>query len=194
MRDSILRETYTLKKALYDAVSAYTTVGFQSGPVGDASPSYKILLIIFSAIGGSAFSTAGGIKLLRIVVALRVLLMEAEIIVRPTGYTPSRRIGRYYIDERFIRRIMAGIAAFVFTYITLTIIAIILYPGRYKVDDILFEVASALFNIGLSTGITAASAPTGMKLILIAGMLLGRLEVIPFIVSVRQIIYSIRRL
>jgi len=192
-RDSILKNTYTLKQALYDAVSAYTTVGFHSGPVGEASSDYKILLIVFSAIGGSAFSTAGGIKVLRIAVALKVLSMEAETIVKPSGYTPKRRMGRYYVDERLVRRVMAGIAAFVFVYIILVLAAIMLYPNKYAADDILFETASALFNIGLSTGITAASAPTGIKVILIAGMLMGRLEVLPFIIAARQVIYSLKR-
>ncbi|MCE4601833.1 MAG: hypothetical protein F7B18_01475 [Desulfurococcales archaeon] len=192
-RDALLREAYTLRQAIYDAVSAYTTVGFQSGPLGEASGDYKIWLIVLSAIGGSAFSTAGGIKVLRIAVALKVLTMEAETIVKPQGYAPKRRMGRYYVDERLVRRVMAGIAAFVFTYIILVVTAILLYPNMYKADDILFEMASAVFNIGLSTGITAASAPTGMKILLVTGMLLGRLEVIPFIVAARQVIYMARR-
>ncbi|MEB3862363.1 MAG: TrkH family potassium uptake protein [Desulfurococcales archaeon] len=192
-RDALLREVYTLRQALYDAVSAYTTVGFQSGPLGEASGDYKIWLIVLSAIGGSAFSTAGGIKVLRIAVALKVLVMEAETIVKPQGYAPRRRMGRYYVDERLVRRVMAGIAAFVFAYIILVVTAILLYPNMYKADDILFEMASAVFNIGLSTGITAASAPTGIKILLSVGMLLGRLEVIPFIVAARQVIYMARR-
>ena len=192
-RDTILMQAYTLRQAIYDAVSAYTTVGFQAGPLADASGDYKIWLIVLSAIGGSAFSTAGGIKVLRIAVALKVLAIEAETIVKPTGYSPNRRLGRYYVDERFMRRVMAGIAAFVFSYITLVVLAILLHPTFYKADDVLFEVASALFNIGLSTGITAASAPVTMKIILIAGMLLGRLEVLPFIVAARQVLYSIGR-
>ena len=42
-------------------------------------------------------------------------------------------------------------------------------------------------NVGLSTGISAASAPVGAKLILIAAMLLGRLEVITYLIALRAL-------
>lgn len=191
--DPLLREVYTLKQALYDAVSAYTTVGFQSGNLGSSTPSYKILLLIYSAIGGTAFSTAGGIKILRIVIATKVLSMEADTLARPSGYTPSRKLGKYTLNEQLIRRTMATITAFTITYILLVAIVILVYPDLYRVEDVLFEVGSAIFNIGLSTGITSASAPIIVKLVLIAGMIMGRLEVLVFFITIKQLVLQIRK-
>ncbi|MEB3779476.1 MAG: TrkH family potassium uptake protein [Desulfurococcales archaeon] len=194
INDPILRGAYTMKQAIYDAVSAYTTVGFQSGDLGSASPSYKTLLLVFSAIGGTAFSTAGGIKILRIVIAAKVLSMEAEVFSRPHGYTPSRRMGKYILDERLIRRTMATITAFTFIYIILLTVVVMLYPETYKIEDLMFEVGSALFNIGLSTGITSASAPILIKVVLIVGMLMGRLEVLVFFIALKYVVNWVKRM
>ncbi len=193
IRDPVLRDAYTLKQAVYDTLSAFTTVGFQSGPLGDASDAFKLLLIGFSAIGGSAFSTAGGIKVLRLAITLKVLAMEARMILAPVGYVPMRKIGKYYVDEDLIRRTMATISVFVLAYAALTGLALILYSSIYSAADIAFEVASGIFNIGLSTGISSAAAPTGMKLILASSMLMGRLEVMVFLVAAIHLVASIKK-
>ena len=48
-------------------------------------------------------------------------------------------------------------------------------------------------NVGLSVGVTAASAPTGVKALLMLAMLLGRLEVVAYIIALRYVIARLRR-
>jgi len=188
MRDPGFQENFTPLQVLFHIVSAFATAGFQAGSIHDTNDSYKIILAVLSLIGGSAFSTAGGIKVLRILIAAKSIGIETSLITHPPGYVPKRRLGRYILDEDLVRRTLATISAFVGTYVLLVIVLAALYPGQYLLGDVVFEIASAMGNVGLSAGITAASAPVGAKLVLIAAMLLGRLEVVAYLVALRLLI------
>ncbi len=188
LRDPAFRDSMTPAQVLFHVVSAAATAGFQAGDLHATSESYKIILAVLSLIGGSAFSTAGGIKILRILIAAKSIAIEADMVVHPPGYRPRRSLGTYILNEELVRRTLATIAAFTWTYVLLVVLLAALYPGAYDLGDVFFEVASAMGNVGLSTGITAASAPLGAKLVLIAAMLLGRLEVIAYIVFARIIL------
>ena len=188
LRDPYFEHNMSLLQVEFHVVSAFATAGFQAGDLHATGESYKILLAILSLIGGSAFSTAGGIKVLRILIAARSISMEADLVVHPRGYVPRRSLGQYVIDEDLVRRTLATIAAFTWTYVLLVMALAALYPGLYDLGDVFFEIASAMGNVGLSAGISAASAPEGAKLILIAAMLLGRLEVVAYIVALKSIV------
>ncbi|MDK2383887.1 MAG: potassium transporter TrkG, partial [Candidatus Korarchaeota archaeon] len=166
--------------------SSSATAGFQAGDLGLANDSYKTLLTTLALVGGSAFSTAGGIKVMRILIALKSLSIEAGSVMHPAGYTPSRRLGRYVLDEPLIRRTLAVVTAIIVTHNVLTMMLAGLYPSMYTLADAAFEVASAMGNVGLSVGISSAHAPLGAKLILIAAMTLGRLEVITYLVALKK--------
>ena len=187
LRDPLFQEHMDPLRVVFHVVSASATAGFQAGDLHSTSESYKIILAVLSLAGGSAFSTAGGIKVLRILIAARSIGIEADMVVHPRGYRPRRRLGRYVLNEELVRRTLATIAAFTWTYVLLVVVLASLYPGVYDLGDVFFEVASAMGNVGLSTGISAASAPVGAKLILIAAMLLGRLEVITYLIALRAL-------
>ena len=110
----------------------------------------------------------------------------------PRGYVPRKRIGHLKLDEAIMRRSLAVIAAFMLAYSVLLITAFMLYSDRYEPMKLIFEVTSALANIGLSAGVTSPEAPLGLKLILITGMLLGRLEVVPYIVALSYLVRFLR--
>ncbi len=59
--------------ALFLAVSAQTTTGFATTPVAGLAPAAKLVLIVSMLIGGDMGSTAGGIKIFRLLVLGRVL-------------------------------------------------------------------------------------------------------------------------
>lgn len=188
LKDPSFHNAFQPIQVWFHVVSAFATAGFQAGNLHTASESYKILLAILSIIGGSAFSTAGGIKVLRLLISLKSISYEADLVVHARGYMPRKRLGNYYLNEDLIRRTLATVAAFVLTYSLLVITLASIYPGMYDLGDIMFEIASAMGNVGLSTGISAAAAPIGAKIILIMGMLLGRLEVVAYIAALRFIL------
>lgn len=185
LRDPSFHHAFRPIQVWYHVVSAFATAGFQAGDLHNTSESYKIILAILSIIGGSAFSTAGGIKVLRLLISMKSISYEADLVVHARGYMPRRRLGNYTLDEDLVRRTLATVTAFILTYTSLVALMAAVYPGMYDLGDIMFEIASAMGNVGLSAGISAAAAPVGAKLILIAAMLLGRLEVVAYIATLR---------
>ncbi|GAB6148168.1 TrkH family potassium uptake protein [Stetteria hydrogenophila] len=192
LRDPGLRHAYTPLQMVFHTVSAATTTGFQAGDLSKASDAYKAFLAMLCLVGGSAFSTAGGIKVIRLVIVAKALSVETETILHPYGYKPKLRVGRYLADDEVVRRVLAVSAAMVAAHVLLTLILAGLYP-QYSLADAAFETASALGTVGLSVGITSAAAPTGVKLLLAAAMLLGRLEVIPYIIALKYVARRLRR-
>jgi trk system potassium uptake protein TrkH len=77
---------------------------------------------------------------------------------------------------------MISAATFIFLFISTLIVAALLLAytlGETEdLDEILFEAASALGSVGLSSGITGADMPTGSKYVLMTAMWIGRLEVV----------------
>ncbi len=185
--DPGFHSTYTRMQVFFHIVSAFATGGFQAGDIHASSEAYRILLTILCLIGGSAFSTAGGIKVIRLLIAMKSIKMESENILYPKGYKPSRKLGRYFLDEAMVRRVLATITAFITVYIVLVVLLATFAP-YYDVGDDFFEVASAMGNVGLSAGISSAAAPIAAKIVLITAMLLGRLEVIAYLIALRYII------
>lgn len=65
---------------------------------------------------------------------------------------------------------------------------LILPPGQYTLENIIFEVESAQGNVGLSAGITGpTSLPAAGKVLFLFNMWIGRLEIICIIVTLRAI-------
>jgi trk system potassium uptake protein TrkH len=94
-RSPEMRVEYSVADAIYNALSALTTVGYSTASLEPASSAYIVLLIVLSFIGGSAFSTAGGIKILRLLIVVKAIEIEVKSLVMPRGYVPRRRLGSF---------------------------------------------------------------------------------------------------
>ena len=64
--------------SIFHVISASTTTGFQFIDLSNISTSGKIVLIVLMLIGGTAFSTAGGIKIARIILIFHKLINYKE--------------------------------------------------------------------------------------------------------------------
>jgi trk system potassium uptake protein TrkH len=157
----------TITGALFQSITA-RTAGFNTVDISAMSPSSRFVLILLMFIGGSPGSTAGGIK----TVTLAVIIMAAIAALRKRHEVEMFR--------RSIRVVVVGRA------VTVTLLfATVLFGGTlmlsitensngFTMSDIMFEAASALGTVGLTTGITSLLTTAG-KLIIIAMMLIGRL-------------------
>jgi trk system potassium uptake protein TrkH len=157
----------TFTNALFQSITA-RTAGFNTVNISAMSPSSKFVLILLMFIGGSPGSTAGGIK----TVTIAVIIM--------TTIAALRKRQEVELFRRSVRVVVVGRAVTV----TLLFVAV-LFSGTlalsitensncFTFSDIMFEAASALGTVGLTTGITSFLTTTG-KLIIIAMMLIGRL-------------------
>ncbi|MHC4644263.1 MAG: TrkH family potassium uptake protein [Planctomycetota bacterium] len=156
-----------LLDAFFQSVTA-RTAGFNTVDVSTMSASSKFILILLMFIGGSPGSTAGGIK----TVTLAVVIMTAIAALRKRGEVEMfKRSIRIAVVGRAITVTMLFIAVLFATTLALNITE---HDNDFTMSQIMFESASALGTVGLSTGITPALTGPG-KLIIIAVMLIGRL-------------------
>jgi trk system potassium uptake protein TrkH len=156
--------------ALFQSVTA-RTAGFNTVDISSLSASSRFVLILLMFIGGSPGSTAGGIK----TVTLAVVLM--------TAVTALRKRQEVEMFKRSVRIVVVGRAI----TITLLFVAVLFIAtlalsitensNGFIMSDIMFETASALGTVGLSTGVTGplTTLTDAGKLIIIATMLIGRL-------------------
>lgn len=161
------------------ALSAQTTTGFSTLPVADLSDSTKFVLILFMLVGGNVGSTAGGIKIVRLLVILKLIRF---VIVR-SGLPPEAVIHPRLMDRRLESVEIERCFLLVFLFLLVIVLSwfVFILMG-WPVLDSLFEVVSATCTVGLSTGISSAALPAVLKSVLCLDMLMGRLEIVAFLV------------
>ena len=160
-------------------ISAQTTTGFSTMPVSDMDPVSKVVMIISMLIGGSVGSSAGGFKLLRLLIFLRMLHLFIRQSAMPPHAIAEPFIGDQKLNSDDMLRAMQLILLFV-GIVVLSWIPFVLMG--YDPLDALFEVASACGTVGLSTGISRPDLELLLKSILCFDMLAGRLEVVALLV------------
>jgi len=156
--------------ALFQSITA-RTAGFNTVDVSAMSASSRFVLILLMFIGGSPGSTAGGIK----TVTLAVVLMTAVAALRKRQEVEMfKRSVRIVVVGRAITVTLLFVAVLFISTLALSITE---NSNGFIMSDIMFETASALGTVGLSTGVTGplTTLTDAGKLIIIATMLIGRL-------------------
>lgn len=161
------------------ALSAQTTTGFASLDVGALDPAARITLAGSMLVGGGVGSTAGGFKILRLLILLRLL----QILLHRTRLV-EHAVVEYRLGETRIEP-EEGLRALLVVVLYIGVVALSWLPfaaAGYDPLNALFEVVSATATVGLSTGITALELDPWLKGVLCLDMLLGRLEVLALLV------------
>ena len=161
-----------MKLASFQSISAHTTVGFNNYDIGSINVGGIFIMVILMIIGASPSGTGGGIKTTSITALIAVLL---SILKRRNHIT-------FFNKEIPAPNIYLAVSSAIF-YSFILIIgtwAMLMVDGQnFGFEKILFEVASALSTVGLSTGITGELSDSG-KLIISILMFIGRLGVLTF--------------
>lgn len=156
--------------AFFQAMTAMTTVGFNSINIADLSKGSLLLIIVLMVIGASPSGTGGGLKTTSFSAILGVMLSAIR----------GRREVTFWGRPVPFERIWTAVASLGFYLASLLI-------GVYLLDltetstfvENAFEAASALGTVGLSMGITASLSSIG-KLIIILLMFCGRMGPLTF--------------
>ena len=161
------------------AFSAQTTAGFSSMPCAQLDAGSKLVLIFSMLVGAGLGSTGGGFKLLRLLIAASVFrLILLRTCLPKHAVIEPRLAGRRLQDEEIH-------AALLLIVLFVAVVALSWLPFvamGYSPLDSLFEVVSAMGTVGLSVGLTSATLPALLKAILCVDMLMGRLEIIAWLV------------
>jgi trk system potassium uptake protein len=165
--------------ALLLGMSTQSTTGFTTLAVAELDDASKLAMIGSMLIGGSVGSTAGGFKLLRLLLVLRLLQLVLARAAAPRHAVIEARLGGRRVDDEDLWRAMLLMVMFVLV-VFLSWLAFIAHG--YPPLDALFEVASATGTVGLSTGIARPDLEPVLKAILCFDMLAGRLEIFALLV------------
>lgn len=156
--------------SFFQTMTAMTTVGFNTVDFGVFTQAMMLICIFLMYIGASPSGTAGGIKITTLTAVFAVMKSQLQ------GSKHITFFGRIIPYER----LHTALSAFIFyTIIILVGTFLITITNDLKFEHILFEVASALGTVGISTGITSNLNMFG-KLVIIALMFIGRLGVLTF--------------
>lgn len=164
---------------LVQGVSAQSTSGFGTLDIAGLDNGSKLTLILSMFIGGGLGSTAGGIKLLRLIILLRLIQLLLQRSGLPEHALSQARLYGRPLEEGDIQGALLLILLFLLV-VTGSWMVFVAYG--YPPMDALFEVVSASATVGLSTGITSAHLEPELKMLLCFDMLVGRLEVIALLV------------
>ena len=147
-----------------------------------------MMMMVAMIIGGSANSTAGGIKVFRCYYLLRGIIWSVEKMVSPRAAVIPLKIHTRKVDVVQ----MANIGIFCFAYLLLLLVGTALFMlFGYSFFDSSFQMISALGTVGLQTmDLAVLAAP--LKVTLIIAMLLGRLEIFPLLILARSAYRSLR--
>jgi len=178
-QSNIFSLSEALRHAPIMAFSAQSTAGFSTYNLADFDPCSKLTLIIAMIVGGGAGSTAGGIKIIRLLIFIRLLQIIILRISLPRHAVIQPRIYGERISESQIREALL----FILLFAVVILLSWLPFVGMgYDPLDALFEVVSATGTAGLSVGITSSDLPVMLKTILCVDMLLGRLEILALLV------------
>ena len=173
----------TFRNALFQVVSIITTTGFATVDYLQWQPILVILIFSLFFFGGSAGSTGGGIKIMRIVLLIKNSYYELRRMIHPNAVIPVR-FNKNSVSEQIITNVLAFFIFYFIVFFLSTIAFTLIEPDM---ESSMGAVATSLGNIGPGLGNVGPAetfahiAPAG-KWFLSFLMLLGRLELFTVLV------------
>ena len=168
---------------LFQAVSIATTTGFTTADFSMWPTAVPVLLVFASFIGGSAGSTAGGIKVIRWLLVYKQGVREIVRLVHPSAEIPVK-LGNKAVPHRVVDAVWGFFSIYVIVFAGMMLA--MMATGLDQVTAF-SAVAATLNNLGPGLGDVSRgfmSLSDVAKWISIAGMLLGRLEIFTLLVLV----------
>lgn len=173
-----------LRESSFNVTSIITTTGFSSGDYTFWGTFPLMVFFLLMMVGGCTGSTSGSIKIYRYQIMFEVAKAHIYQMRRPHGVFLPRYNGKRIPDEIFTS---------VFTFFALYVVSfglLVLGLSAYELDTTtcLSAAASCLNNVGPAFGPIIgpdahyAALPDGAKWMLMAGMLIGRLEYVTIII------------
>ncbi|MFV0419779.1 MAG: TrkH family potassium uptake protein [Dysgonomonas sp.] len=165
------------RTSLFQVVSMITTTCFTTENFITWGSFYQFFIIIFMLCGACAGSTAGGIKIVRIIILFKNSINEFKRQVHPNAILPIRLNGRVISID-----IVTKVLAFIFLYLGILIFScLVLSLSGMGFENSLGAAVSCIGNVGgglaeIGNSGTFVDVPTSSKWYLSFLMLTGRLE------------------
>lgn len=170
----------SLRHAFFQTSAIITTTGYATQDFGLWPTFSQSILITLMFIGSCAGSTAGGLKVGRLIIMIKAVFADMKRMLHPNAVTTVRYEGRA-LTEKQIR----GTYQYVSVYVCLYVISCLLLSLEHV--DLVTTVTAVITchnNAGPGLGLVGPSGNYSIfsapaKLLLALNMLLGRLEIFP---------------
>jgi len=171
-----------LRHSIFMSTSLITTTGMASTDFNAWPGILPFLVVSATIMGGMAGSTASGVKPLRMLLALKHSLREISRLLHPNGVF-ALRLGRKTVSPRVIDAVWGFLTLYILVFIVM--MWGLMATSGLDLVSAYGSVLSSLNNGGVGLGSTASNfagvADPG-KIIMICGMVLGRLEIFTVLV------------
>ncbi len=178
-----LRVEQAFRDSLFQVVSIITTTGYATADYLTWTPFLTVVIFALFFFGGSAGSTGGGIKIMRIVLLFKNSYYELRRMIHPHAIIPVK-FNRHSVEPKIITNVLAFFMLYFLIFGFSTIIFSLIEPD---LESSMGAVATCLGNIGPGLGKVGPAEnfayiqPAG-KWFLSFLMLLGRLELFTVLV------------
>ena len=171
-----------IREGVFQAVSIATTTGFTTTNFS-LWPSVAPIMLLFAAFaGGCAGSTAGGVKIIRVILIYLQGRREIRRLIHPNGVFPIK-IGSQKVPDRVVQSVWSFFSIYVIVFLTMVIVLMLI--SELDFVTAFSAVGATLNNLGPGLGEVAANyaeLTDPVKWVLIVVMLLGRLEIFTLLV------------
>ncbi|MCS4488829.1 TrkH family potassium uptake protein [Streptococcus sciuri] len=168
-----------LEKVFFEVSTIITTTGFGITDLSHWPLFSQCILLLLMFIGGSAGSTAGGLKVMRVLISAKI--SRNHIL---SNLYPNRVLSLHINDSVIDRETQRGVLKYLTIYgIIFLVLTLFLSLDTNNFMVVVSAVASCFNNIGpmLGTTDTFAIFSPFSKLLLAFAMIAGRLEIYPII-------------
>jgi len=160
--------------SVFHVVSMTSSAGYHYIPFDRISEALLLFLILLMFIGGTRYSMAGGIKIFRFFVILKSILIKIKLKLGMKLSNEEKKLTHVIMMKNLLSVFLSALLVFSF-------VIIFCLQGLPYIAS-LFEVTSAFSTTGETLGFVTPSLALDLKWLLIFLMIIGRVEVIPFIV------------
>lgn len=173
------------RNALFHIVAAATTSGFQITNTFTNWPSAALFVLsAFMIIGFQSGSSAGGIKLYRIAIAIKSMYYNFVSKLKKKREILPKKINIYGEDTKLTDERSSEEHNFIMLYLFIVIAGTLVFTILgHPLEYALFDFTSMLGSVGLSTGVVGAGAGIIENWVAIIAMTVGRLEIYPVILA-----------
>jgi trk system potassium uptake protein TrkH len=171
-----------LRLSAFQVSSVMTTTGYATADFNMWQGFSKTLLLILMFMGACAGSTAGGLKVSRVIILVKGMRRELHRLLHPRSVRTLKLEGKR-LDEQTLSSANSYLTVYV---ASIVMIFLLLSIDKFDIETNFSATVACFNNIGPGLG---AVGPAGnfseysvfSKLILTAAMLLGRLEIFPLL-------------
>jgi trk system potassium uptake protein TrkH len=166
-----------IRPAVFQTVSIFTTTGFGTADYLTWGFGAQLILFLLMFMGACAGSTAGGVKLMRVIILARHGLAMAKKEIHPRAIFTVRYAGKVVSDDVMLK----VLGFFLFYMFVFFAVALAVALMGVDVETSLGASIATLSNIGPGLGQVGpasnyAAIPGGAKVLLALSMMMGRLE------------------